>query len=130
MTRIGHIAVVVQDLDKAVELFSRGFGLTPASRKDYPDLGIKVAVVKAENLDVELIEPTGPGNYWEFRSPGPASFNHLSFEGDTIPSLGERSDKLGIREKKDSTRKTESGTITDLDPETTLGLRLQVYKKG
>lgn len=110
-------------------MISEGFGLSIASRKEYPESGMKVAMMKADNLDIELIEPTGPGNYWQFRSFGPASFNHLSFEGDTIPSFGERCGKLGIRPKKDSTRGADGGTITDIDPETTLGLRFQIFNR-
>ena len=129
MTRISHLAIVVQDVDKAVKLMSEGFGLSIGGRKDYPAAGIKVAILKAENLEIELIEPTGPGNYWQFRALGPASFNHLAFDGDTISSFAERSDKLGVRLKKDSIRDADGGSITDIDPETTLGLRFQVFNR-
>lgn len=129
MTRISHLAIVVQDLDKAVRLMSEGFGLTLESREDLPGSGMKVVMMKADNMTLELIEPTGPGRYWEFRSLGPASFNRLAFDGDTIPSFEKRSDKLGIRPKKDSVGNADGGSIYDIDPATTLGLRFQMFNR-
>lgn len=97
--------------------------------KEYPAMGMKVAILKADNIDLELIEPTGPGLYWQFRSSAGASFNHVAFEGDSLPSFDENARMLGIKPSKNGTRPTETGTITDLDPDTTLGLRLQVLRR-
>ncbi len=128
MTKVSHLAIVVQDLDRSIRLMSEGFGLTVNSVKDYPDSGIKVAMMKADNLDLELIEPTGPGLYWKFRSLGHASFNHLALDADSIPSFDKKMRKLGVKPKKNSTRNSDGGSITDLDQATTLGLRIQIFK--
>lgn len=86
--------------------------------------------MKAESVDIELIEPTRPGNNWQSRPLNPASLNLPTFEGDTIPSLQEMAEKLGNREMKGSTKKTDGGAATNLEPETTLGLLFRVWRKG
>ncbi len=128
MTKVSHLAIVVQNLNKSIRLMSEGFGLTVKSIDDYPDSGMKVAMMKADNLDLELIEPTGPGLYWQFRSLGQASFNHIAIDGDSIPSFDKKMSRLGVKPKQGSKRDSDGGWITDLDQETTLGLRIQIFE--
>lgn len=82
--------------------------------------------MKADNLDVELIEPTGPGLYWQFRSLGHASFNYLAHEAGTTPSFEKKMSKPGVKPNENSTRNSDGDSITDLDRDTTLGLHIQI----
>jgi len=121
LTRIDHFAIVVPDLSKARNILSKGFGMRLKEKKNYPELGMKVAILEAENIAIELIEPTGPGPYWKSRKKK-STLNHFAIDSRTIPSLQNRLKKTRMKMDKESRRKIEGGYIQNVDPSTVMGL--------
>lgn len=87
-------------------------------------------MMKADNLGVELIEPSVPGLYWQFRSLGHACFNHLAHEAGITPSFEKEMSKLGVKQNENSTRNSHGDSIIDLDQDTTLGLRIRISRSS
>lgn len=55
--RVDHTAVVVADMDEAVERYGRLWGLQPGLRTEVPDQGVEIAFLAAGDTQLELIRP-------------------------------------------------------------------------
>jgi len=76
-----HIGVAVPSLDDALPKWTDGFGLRLESVDEVPTEKVKVAVLKAGNTRVELLEPTSEDSpiakFLAKRGPG---IHHLAFQ--------------------------------------------------
>jgi methylmalonyl-CoA epimerase len=54
--RVGHIGILVKEIEKTLPKFTEALGLPAPSIKDVPERRMKVAVVSLGNLDLEFIE--------------------------------------------------------------------------
>jgi methylmalonyl-CoA/ethylmalonyl-CoA epimerase len=91
-----EISVVVRDLDKAVERYTKLFGLSVHHRSESKEFGFKNAILPLGKGHIELMEPTDPdkavGKFLAKRGEGvyligfdcadvPAAVKHLKNEG-------------------------------------------------
>ena len=76
-----HIGVAVRSLDDALPKWTDGFGLRLESVDEVPTEKVKVAVLKAGDTRVELLEPTSEDSpiakFLDKRGPG---IHHLAFQ--------------------------------------------------
>ena len=76
-----HIGVAVRSLDDALPKWTEGFGLRLESVDEVPTEKVKVAVLKAGDTRVELLEPTSDDSpiakFLDKRGPG---IHHLAFQ--------------------------------------------------
>jgi catechol 2,3-dioxygenase-like lactoylglutathione lyase family enzyme len=110
-TRLCHIAILVRDLDKAIEHWSKVLGLPKpepwylpppgkvaifagGEQGDYSDC--RLAVFELENVKIELVQP-GPhsGPYWDKLERDGEGVQHISFivpdrtkAQDTLKTIG------------------------------------------
>ncbi len=54
--RVGHIGILVKEIEKTLQKFTEALGLPTPSIRDVPERKMKVAVVNLGNLDLEFIE--------------------------------------------------------------------------
>ena len=57
--RLNHIAIAVQDLDAAIELYRDTLGANVTKPMDLPEHGVRVSFVDLENTKIELLYPIG-----------------------------------------------------------------------
>ena len=91
LTRIHHVAYVVEDLDAALQTFTGRLGLEVQVREVLADDGVEAAILGVGPSAVELICPTvadsGVARFLEARGPG---LHHVAFEvGDIEVALRE-----------------------------------------
>ncbi len=55
---IGHVGIIVKDMDCAVEKLTELLGVPPARVKEIPDVGLKTAEFEMANLTLELLQYT------------------------------------------------------------------------
>lgn len=60
MTGLDHVAILVSDLDAAIELYRDVYGLTLHEVEVVPTEKVKVAIFGKGHGRIELISPTGP----------------------------------------------------------------------
>ncbi len=53
---IGHVGIIVKNLDEAVELYQRLFGIEIIERQDWPGEGMKNAVLKIGEQSFEMMD--------------------------------------------------------------------------
>ena len=96
VTRVDQIAIAVPDLDAALDLFERAFGLRATSREVVASDGVEEAMIHVNGVAIQLVAPTAPGSpvdrFLASRGPGlhhlglavrslPAALDHLRAEG-------------------------------------------------
>jgi len=128
MKRVDHIAVLVRDIEAAKRFFTEAFGFQSEPTSENPSLGIRNAFLEGENVKLELIEPVAEGPYWEFLREGKIGLNHLAFAVEDIDAALGRLEKIGVRPSRPPFTGAR-GTVVDFDSETTMGIRIQIFKK-
>jgi len=82
---IHHLGVAVQDLDDALETYSRLFGAELERRAEVPAQGVEAAAVRVGDSRVELVTPlasdTPVGRFLAKRGAG---VHHVAYEVDDI----------------------------------------------
>ena len=83
--RIHHLGVAVDDLDEAVETYSRLFGARLEHREAVVDQGVEAAAIRVGESRVELLaslgEETPVGKFLASRGPG---MHHVAYEVDDV----------------------------------------------
>jgi methylmalonyl-CoA/ethylmalonyl-CoA epimerase len=78
---IHHLGVAVDDLDAALDTYTRLFGARLEHRANVPDQGVEAAAVLVGESRVELLAPTGDdtpvGRFLASRGPG---MHHVAYE--------------------------------------------------
>jgi methylmalonyl-CoA epimerase len=95
--RIDHIGVAVEDLEAAIELYERSFGMELALREKVEEQGVEAVLLNVGDGHVELLAPLGPdtpvGKYLAKRGTG---LHHVAYAVDDIDSTLERLAASGI----------------------------------
>ena len=60
MKKIGHIGIMVEDLDQAIESYTKGLGMTLEKRTENPALKQRAALLWLGSLEIELLEFKDP----------------------------------------------------------------------
>jgi len=60
MKNIGHIGIMVEDLDQAIESYTKGLGMTLEKRTENPALKQRAALLWLGSMEIELLEFKDP----------------------------------------------------------------------
>lgn len=128
--RIDHIAVVVEDLDKALEFWSDSLGLDLSHIEEVPSEHSIVAFLPAKESEVELVQPTddesGVARYLKKRGPG---MHHICFEVYDIQATMEHLKTRGVRLiNPQPIIGTGGKKIAFIHPESTHGVLVELYE--
>lgn len=94
MRAIHHLGVAVEDLDTALDTYTRLFGAELEHRGTMEEQGVRAAVLRLGDGRVELLEPLGAdtpvGRFLARRGPG---MHHVAYEvSDLAATLTELTD--------------------------------------
>lgn len=96
--RIDHIAVVIPDLEAALEFWRSALDLPVEHTEDIPEQETIVAMLPVGESEIELVQPTtetsGMARYMAKRGAG---LHHICFEVDDIDAALERLKAKGIQ---------------------------------
>ena len=128
--RIAHIAIVVEDIEAALDFWRDGLGLDLAHVEDVPDQQAAVAFLPTGASEVELVKPTseqsGIARFLAKRGPG---MHHLCFEVDDIEAALKRLRARGVRLINEApTIGTGGKKIAFIHPESTHGVLVELYE--
>jgi methylmalonyl-CoA/ethylmalonyl-CoA epimerase len=128
--RIDHIAIVVEDIDRALEFWHDALGLDLAHLEAVPEQAATVAFLPAGESEVELVVPTdatsGMARYLAKRGPG---LHHLCLEVDDLEATLAQLKQKGIR-LIDETPKVGAGgkRLAFIHPESAQGVLVELYE--
>lgn len=83
--RINHIAIIVADLDQAIQSYQDGIGLHVRNRLTLPEQAVEIAFLPAGESMIELIQPisadSGVAKYLAKRGEG---LHHICLEVEDV----------------------------------------------
>jgi methylmalonyl-CoA epimerase len=96
--RIDHIGVAVQDLDAAVALYERAYGMPVVHRETLEDQGVEAVLLDVGENHVELLAPLGDdtpvGKFVARRGPG---LHHVAYQVADIDATLQALRDAGLR---------------------------------
>ena len=83
---LNHVAIVVPDLDKAVNTYRYALGAKVSDPNDLPEHGVRVVFVELPNTKIELLLPIGensPVAKFLERNPD-GGMHHICYEAEDL----------------------------------------------
>ena len=132
--RIDHVAVVVRDLESALQFYRDLLGIQPSRILDFPREGVRIAFLPlggADGSEIELLEPINPeGSVARFLQQRGGGLHHICLEvPDIDQTLAELRD-AGARVLDESPRPTAEGRGIFLHPKGTGGVLLELVQRS
>ncbi len=128
--RIDHVAVVVDDIESALEFWRDGLGLEVTHVEDVPDMQSIVAFLSTGDSELELVKPTDEDSgIARFLKERGTSMHHICLEVDNIEHFIQRMQTLGIRLiNSEPVVGTGGKLIAFIHPESTQGVLVELYE--
>lgn len=127
---INHVAVVVDDMDKALSFWRDALGMDLHELRQVPAESSQVAFLPLAGSEVELVKPTtddsGIARYLAKRGPG---MHHICLEVDDIHGMLAQLSAKGVRLINEQPRSAADGKqYAFIHPESTGGVLVELYQ--
>jgi methylmalonyl-CoA/ethylmalonyl-CoA epimerase len=128
--QVNHVAIVVDDMDKALSFWRDALGIPLDELRDVPAEKSQVAFLPLSGSEVELVQPTtedsGIAKYLAKRGPG---MHHLCLEVDDIEGMMAQLKSKGVRLINEEPRLAADGKkYAFIHPESTSGVLVELYQ--
>ena len=128
--QINHVAVVVDDMDKALSFWRDALGLELHGLRDVPAEKSQVAFLPLPGSEVELVKPTtddsGIAKYLAKRGPG---MHHICLEVDDIEGMLAQLKAKNVRLINEEPRTAADGKrYAFIHPESASGVLVELYQ--
>jgi methylmalonyl-CoA epimerase len=129
---IHHVGVAVEDLDSALETYTRLFGAELEAREQLEEQGVDAISLRVGDTRIELLGSLGPetpvGKFLDKRGPG---LHHLAFEVDDLGAELERLAAAGAELIDEAPRRGTFGTtVAFVHPNATDGVLAELVTNG
>jgi methylmalonyl-CoA/ethylmalonyl-CoA epimerase len=96
--RIDHVGVAVEDIDAALDLYEKSFGMPLVHRETVTEQGVEAVLLDVGNGHVELLAPLGPDTpVGKFMTKNGAGLHHVAYAVDDIDAALEGIAAAGIK---------------------------------
>lgn len=127
--KINHVAIVVEDIDSALQFWGDQLGLTLDHIEDVPSQGSKIAFMPVGEGEIELVQPTnhetGLAKYLEKRGEG---MHHLCVEVDDIESMLAILRDKGVRLINEEPLDLPGRRMAFIHPKSANGVLVELYE--
>jgi methylmalonyl-CoA epimerase len=111
LTAVDHVAIAVEDLDAAVELYRRVFGMEPVHREVVESQGVEEALFAVGDSWIQLVAALGPetpvGRFLAKRGPG---LHHVGYRVPDVTAALAQLRSEGVRLVDETPRPGSRGT--------------------
>ena len=127
---IHHIAIVVRDMDAALEFYSETLGLEVIERREVLEEGVEIAFLPAGGGEIELLRPlSDEGGVARFLDKRGEGLHHVCLAVEDIEAAMERLRAAGARLMSESPRVGARGTrYVFVHPKSAHGVLLELYE--
>jgi len=126
LKRIHHIGVVVPNLEEAYRFWRDTLGLEFTKSATIEEQGVKAALLKVGDSEIELLEPLSPDNgVGKFLARRGGGLHHLCFETDNVGRELQDARSKGLPLIDQVPRKGLAGMICFLHPKATRGVLVE-----
>lgn len=128
--QINHVAVVVDDMEKALRFWRDALGMELHELREVPAEKSQVAFLPLPGSEVELVRPTtddsGIAKYLAKRGPG---MHHICLEVDDIDEMLKQLRSKSVRLINEEPRTAADGKkYAFIHPESTAGVLVELYQ--
>ena len=126
---VHHVRILVHDADEMAQYITDNFGMDPVKIEVFPERGMKNAIFKVGQTNLEFTEPLDPdskmGQFLKEEGPGPY---HIAFGVDGIEEVARGLAEKGNQMRGDNglSRSAEGYMTANIDPESALGFPFQI----
>lgn len=131
--RLDHIAIVVEDITEALNVYQHALGLPLIRVEDAPAEGVKVAFLPLEDgSKIELLQPTvSDTGVSKFLAKHGEGIHHLCVEVEDIEQAMAAYTTKGLRIIEDTPRTGSGGQkYVFVHPKSTHGVLIELYEKS
>jgi methylmalonyl-CoA/ethylmalonyl-CoA epimerase len=125
--RIDHIAIVVKDLESALENFKNVLSISHVDLEDVPTEKVKVAILNLEDTKIELVQPLEPDSpISKFLIEKGEGIHHLAITADDIEKDVERASSNGAKILGGIRNGSYGRKITFIHPKSVNGVLMEI----
>ncbi len=130
--KIDHIGIAVRSIADAIHVYEDAIGLSVLGYDNVDDQGVRVAMLKAGESRIELLEPSDSDSPIEkFMAKRGEGIHHIALRVDNIEEALERLKANGTRLIDSSPRKGAHNTrIAFIHPSSIHGVLLELVEHG
>lgn len=126
LRKIHHVGIVVDELAKAMSFWRDLLGLALVKTAVVQDQGVKAALLKAGESEIELLEPLSPeSGVGRFLSRRGGGLHHVCFETEDVQAELNQARAKGIQLIDQQPRPGLAGMICFLHPKATRGVLVE-----
>lgn len=130
LTKIEHVAIVVSDLDAAIDMYTRTWGLPLVHREVVEDQGVEEAMLALGDSHIQLLCPLSPDTtVGRFLTKKGEGLHHIAYEvanlEDALESLRAQGATLIDKEPRRGSRNTK---IAFVHPKSNRGLLVELVE--
>jgi methylmalonyl-CoA/ethylmalonyl-CoA epimerase len=129
--QIDHVGVAVEDLDAAIALHERAYGLALAHREVVEEQGVEAVLLDVGTSHVELLRPLQPdtavGRFLATRGPG---LHHVAYRVDDIEAALDALRDQGLQLISDETPRAgiRDSRVAFVHPRSTGGVLTEIVQ--
>ena len=128
---LNHLALLVDDLDAALDFWRSALGLTQIDqRRALPEEAVEIAFLQLGDARLELVQPlddkSGVARYMAKRGPG---FHHLCLEVPDLDAMLSRFRERNLELINDAPREGEGRRYAFVHPRSCGGILLELYQR-
>lgn len=128
--KIDHIAIVVEDLEKALAVYRDALGMTVTDIREMPEQDVKMAFLPSGDSEIELLEPlsadSGIGKYLAKRGEG---LHHICLEVDDIEATLADLKAKGSQLIDETPKQGAHGKIAFIHPKGAHGVLVELVQR-
>lgn len=125
---IDHVAIVVKDLEKTIDLYVNTLGFTQVYRETVADQGIEAVGLQAGDSVIELLRPLDENSaIAKYRGDAETKLHHTAYRVADLQAELARLKSAGVRLIDEHPRKGAHGNlIAFLHPKSTAGVLIEL----
>lgn len=128
--KIDHIAIVVENLDRALAVYRDALGMTVTDVREMPEQDVKMAFLPSGDSEIELLEPlstgSGIGKYLAKRGEG---LHHICLEVDDIEATLAELKAKGSQLIDETPKQGAYGKIAFIHPKGAHGVLVELVER-
>ncbi|HEX5275715.1 MAG TPA: methylmalonyl-CoA epimerase [Candidatus Rubrimentiphilum sp.] len=128
---IDHVAIVVGDLAKTLDLYTKTLGFKEIYRETLDDQGVEAVGLQAGSSVIELLRPlSGDSPVARYRGDAETKLHHTAYRVADLPAELARLKAAGVRLLDEEPRRGAHGNlIAFLHPKSTGGVLVELCQK-
>ena len=128
--RIDHIAIVVEELGAALQVYEGALGMALGHVETIPEQDVKIAFLPAGDSEIELLEPINPesgiARYLAQRGEG---LHHVCLEVEDLEATLTELKARGVRLIDETPRRGAQGRVAFIHPKGARGVLIELIER-